>query len=86
MYKGSVTIKKIHLINMLENQKIIFRSRISDDSKMIAWGGEIVLDRILEGDISNYDWNEVIQRIWDYGTIKPRDLFKIIVGGEEDKE
>ena len=83
MYKGSIVVKKTWLINMLENQKFIFRSQVSDDSKLIAWGGEMVLDRIMEGEISDYDWNGLMQRIWDHGTIKPRDLFKIIVDGEQ---
>jgi hypothetical protein len=40
---------------MLEDQKHIFRSKIADDSKMIAWGGEMILDRILKGDIQNIE-------------------------------
>jgi len=62
MFKGSVVVKRIHLLNMIENQKYIFRSPLTkDDSKWHAWGRQISYETLLENDISNYDWDVFMQ-------------------------
>lgn len=61
-YSGSVTIKKIHLLNMIENQKHIFRSDVSDDCKWHSWGRQISYETLLENDISDYNWDKWIHR------------------------
>ena len=56
-FKGSLVIKRTHLINLISDQKAAFRSRISKDAKHIVWGQEIAYNTLLEEDFSRYDWD-----------------------------
>ena len=61
-FKGSVIIKKTHLLNMIQNQKHIFRAPlVADDAKWHAWGRQISYETILENDISDHDWDAYMQ-------------------------
>jgi len=81
MYRGSIVLKKVWLLNMLENQKLVFRSNVSDDAKHVCWGMQVVLERLLEGGVDAYDWNDVLQGVlWGSGTLKIRDLFRTVFG------
>lgn len=71
-FKGSVVVKKAHLLNMIQNQKIIFRAPlVSDDSKWHAWGRQISYETLLENDISDYDWDAFMQ---DAFLLQPRNM------------
>ena len=78
-YGGSVVVKKIHLINMVENMKSMFRSNVSKDSKMHLWGQQCAYENILKEDISTNDWDLFIREYiwcnpWTSG-VKPSELF-----------
>lgn len=65
--KGSIVIKKTDLINLIQNQKSIFRAtKISTNSKHNAWGGQIAYERILQNGWTYYNWNSFMQSIFDY--------------------
>ena len=80
MFKGSVVVKRTHLLNMIQNMKTMFRSDVKEISKWHIWGQQISFERILEGDISDYDWNKFREIImWDHpwtAGVKPYELFK----------
>lgn len=78
-YGGSVVVKKIHLLNMIENMKSMFRSNVSKDSKMHLLGQQMAYENMLNDDISTHDWNFFIAEYiwynpWTSG-VKPSELF-----------
>jgi len=83
-FKGSVVIKKIHILNMIENMKSMFRTHISRDSKYHLWGQRISYERILEGDISSTNWNDFMQTVFDLLNFDMRHGINFILGLEND--
>lgn len=78
-YGGSVVVKKIHLINMIENMKTMFKSDVSKNSKWNIWGQQMAYENMLKEDISTHDWNYFITEYiwynpWTSG-VKPSELF-----------
>jgi len=87
-FKGSITLRKTAILNMLENQRFIFNSNASDGAKAISMGEIIAFKQLLEGDIDNYNWNAFMQEIlWGetYGTLQLNHLFKIVFQVEEEE-
>jgi len=72
-YAGSVTVKKTHLLNMIENQKHIFRSDVDDDCKWHAWGRQISYEVMLDGDYTPYSWDNFMKMAFD---MKPDNMAK----------
>ena len=62
-FKGSITIKKTHLLNMIQSNRLIFLSEVSKESKRFAWGRQTAFEDMLEGWISDYDWDVFMQKI-----------------------
>lgn len=56
-FKGSIVVKKIHLLGEIESQKTMFRSNISEDAKSHIWGRQIAYENLLRGEISDNDWD-----------------------------
>lgn len=83
-FKGSIVIKKIHILNMIENMKSMFRTKISRDSKYHLWGQRISYERILKGDISSTDWNDFMQTVFDLLNFDMRHGINFILGLEND--
>ena len=83
--KGSVTIKRTHLLNMIQNNRFIFLSRVSKESKRFAWGRQTAFEDILEEDWSRSDWNEFMHYL---STVLPRywigDGLNYVLGIGED--
>ena len=75
MFKGSIVIKRNHLLNLIEDQKAAFRSKISDNAKHVVWGEQIAYETLLDEDFSRYDWDDYIQWLWPYATTKPYHVF-----------
>ncbi len=66
-FKGSIVIKKTDLIDLIQNQKAVFRApQVSKDSKDLAWGQQISYEMLLEGGWSWKNWDAFMQVIWDY--------------------
>jgi len=66
-FKGSVVVKRTDLLNLIQNQKAIFRAPlVSDDVKWHAWGRQISYEVLLEGGWSWYDWDSFMQSVSDY--------------------
>ena len=63
--KGSVTIKRTHLLNMIRNNRSIFLSRVSKESKRFAWGRQTAFEDVLAGDLLEYDYDDIMQGISD---------------------
>ena len=86
MFKGSVVVKRTHLLNMIQNMKTMFRSDASEKSKWHIWGQQISFERILDGDISDYDWDKFRKIImWDHpwtSGVKPYELFEWLESSE----
>lgn len=77
-FKGSVVVKRTHLLNMISNMKTMFRSDVSDNSKWHIWGQQIGYERMLANDISDYDWDKFHTAIWKMpwtSGIKPWEMF-----------
>ncbi len=76
--KGSIVIKRIHLLNMRSNIQLMWRNQnLDDNSRWNLFGKMCNLDRIIEGDISDHNWNNFKQEIWGYNAIiNPSDTFK----------
>jgi len=75
-FKGSIVIKRRHLINMMQNEKLIFRSKVSDNSKHISWGQQIAIERIMKQEMPHYNWDIFLNNLWDtYCTSYPCDTF-----------
>ena len=71
-FKGSVVVKRIHLLNMIQNQKSIFRApQVSEKSKWHVWGRQISYETLLEEDISDYDWNLFMQEAF---SMRPNNM------------
>ena len=70
MVKGSITIKRIHLLNRIQNNRSIFLSRVSKESKRFAWGRQTAFEDIMNEDINDGDWDSFMQGLSD---IFPRD-------------
>ena len=71
-FKGSVVVKKTHLLNMIQNHKHIFSAPlVSDDCKWHAWGRQISYETLLDGDISDYDWNSFMHEAFK---LKPNNM------------
>ena len=68
--KGSITIKRIHLLNMIRNNRSLFLSRVSNESKRFAWGRQTAFEDILGEDYSRINWNEFMQELH---RVFPRD-------------
>jgi hypothetical protein len=49
-YSGSITIKKTELISLMVDEDIIFRSKISEDSKWFSFGRKSAFANILYDD------------------------------------
>ena len=60
--KGSVTIKRTQLLNMIQNNRLIFLSKVSEGSKRFAWGRQTAFQDVLEEDLSGYDHDEFMQK------------------------
>ena len=74
-----MVIKRSHLINLIENQKEIFRApKISDDARHVVWGELMAFKYLLEDDVHLYDHNDLIEYVWDHSWTsgeKPHDFF-----------
>lgn len=64
-FKGSVVIKKIHLLNWIEDQKFIFRSDVNESSKWHVWGKQISYETLLEEEIRGYSWDKAMQAAFE---------------------
>ena len=64
-YKGSVVIKRTDLLNLIQNQRAIFRSNVDDECKWHAWGRQISYETLLEGGWSWYNWDAFMQSVID---------------------
>ena len=72
-FKGSIVVKRKTLLNMIQNQKSIFRApSVSEKSKWHVWGRQISYETLLEDDLSKYDWDETISDVWN--NINPRSF------------
>lgn len=84
-FKGSVVVKRTYLLNMIGNMKRMMRSQSSDNAKRVVWGQQIGYERILEKDISDYDWDEMIKHMWDRpwtSGAKPSEMFEWMESSE----
>ena len=63
--KGSVTIKRIHLLNVIQDNRLIFRSKAGKNSKRFAWGRQTAFEDVLSGELSEYNFNDIMQGILD---------------------
>ncbi len=85
-YGGSIVVKKTHLLNMIDNMRLMFLSKVSNDSKMHVWGQQCAYENILKEDISTRDMNKFItEYIWDNpwtAGVKPYELFAWIEEAE----
>jgi len=78
-WKGSVVLKRRHLLNIKANLEFMWRSNLSDLSRSDVMGQLGLLDRIVQGGESYYRWDDVIQyQVWDggYCTCPPAKTFK----------
>ena len=74
MFKGSIVLKRTTLLNMIQNAKLMFRSDVSPASKNNVWGQQLAYEWILEGDLSEYDWDPTLTSIWI--NINPRSCYE----------
>lgn len=84
-FKGSVVVKRTHLLNMIENTKNMMRSQASDNAKRVVWGQQIGYERLMENDISDYDWNEFAKYVWERpwtAGVKPSEVFEWMENSE----
>ena len=84
-FKGSVVVKRTHLLNMISNMKTMFRSDASDSAKRTIWGQQIGYERMLENDISDYDWDKFKGWAWDRpwtASTKPYEMFNWLESSE----
>jgi len=61
--KGSVVIKRTKLMNAIADNRLIFLSKVSKESKRFAWGRQIVFQDLLEGWESLYDHDMFMQNL-----------------------
>lgn len=61
--KGSVTIKRTQLLNMIQNNRLIFLSKVSKESKRFAWGRQTAFQDVLQQHLSPVDHDEFMQTI-----------------------
>ena len=59
--KGSITIKRTHLLNMIQNNRSLFLMSESKESKRFVRGRQTAFEDILEEEWSRKDWNEFMQ-------------------------
>lgn len=84
-FKGSMVVKRTHLLNMIGNMKTMMRSQSSDNAKRVVWGQQIGYERILENDISDYNWDEMIKYMWGNpwtSGAKPSEMFEWLESSE----
>jgi len=88
--KGSITIKRTHLLNMIDNNRLIFLSAVNKESKHFAWGRQAAFENVLEEDISQFNWNEFMQSLSEIPGASSRywvrDGLDFILGIAEFKE
>ena len=79
MWRGSVVIKRRHLLNMKANLESMWRSNLSDGARSDVMGQMGMLQRIIEGDTLDYRWDDFIQhQVWtgSYCTCPPSKTFE----------
>ena len=79
MWRGSVVIKRIHLLNMKANLEAIWKCELSDGSRSNVMGQMNMLERIIEKDTLDYRWDDFIQyHVWNgsYCTCPPSKTFE----------
>ena len=78
MWRGSVVIKRIHLLNMKANLETMWRCELSDGARSDVMGQMGMLQRIIEGDTLDYRWDDFIQQVWtgSYCTCPPSKTFE----------
>jgi hypothetical protein len=83
--KGSIVIKKKDLIANIADLDLMFRSKISKESKYNIWGQKVVYESLLEDDYGpDIDWNDFMQGAWDFNNnMKVR--FDFILGENDGK-
>ena len=84
--KGSVVVKRTHLLNMILDNRSIFLSKVNRESKRFAWGRQTAFEDVLEGKIGDTtDWDQFMQGLH---LIFPRyfiaDGLDFILGVEEN--
>ncbi len=78
-FKGSVVVKRTTLLSMISNMKTMFRSDVDDTTKWHILGQQIGYERVLENDLSDYSWNEIMQCVWEHpwtAGVKPYEMFE----------
>ena len=62
-YSGSITIKKIELLALIEDERIIFQSDISKDNKWFSFGAKSAYQRLL---VDNNNTCYLLTQNWNY--------------------
>jgi len=78
-WKGSLVLKRRHLLNMKANLDAMWRSNLSDGSRSHLFGQMSLFDRLLENDELNYRWDDFMQhQVWNgnYCTCPPSKTFE----------
>lgn len=78
-YSGSIVTKKIKLLELLEDEKLIFRSNISDKNKWFAFGRISLIMETLEDD----DKNIIITDPLDIYQVYPNALVYFLMNIEQ---
>ena len=78
--KGSIVIKRRHLLNIQSNLELMWRNKeLSDKNRGHLFGRMSMFSRIMDGDTLNYRWNDYIQHyVWtgSYCTCPPSKTFE----------
>ena len=63
-YSGSIVVKRTRLLDLSDDLKYYWKSKIDDKARWNVFGQQITLDRIMEGEFSEPGLREYAQYNW----------------------